>query len=111
MNYAWIKPGVKAVIMDTAPDHRTILIGEIVTISSTINFALGEPSVEVEEIEHLKNLIGVPESLGVELECRALAPLDDDNHQDDIPNWENLIKGKDVELPDFTHPVKNTEQV
>ena len=110
-DYSWIKPGVKAVIInDDEPKCREVLMGRVVTISDyrfcdTVYGSDGEVSVSgnwvyLEEGREIAAEFGRPYSQFVTTP-RNLKPYKDDDSRD-ITTWDEItrIVGVDITAPE-----------
>lgn len=101
-DYTWIKPGVRGRIIQPKGfnDNTKGDVGKIVTISSSPYNAFSSlhPPQKICDIE----LNGECKRC----HCEALEPVEDDDRKDDVPDWIEIIKGNGSELPDYTPPLK-----
>jgi hypothetical protein len=102
-NHSWLRPGVRAVFINKVGCQYPEFSGRIITVTTYPLDIGGYCFVEFEEEAEFRKEVGGRSKLIINV--LNLKPIDDDNDEKDIPNWQDIAKGKDQTLPDYTPPV------
>jgi hypothetical protein len=102
-DYSWIKPGVKAVIINNVGMQYPQTVGEIVIIAGSprAHLQTGESVVDIEDWEGMKSKYGLKGFKRLVVNSANLKPYKDDDDSRDITTWDEITRiiGVDITAP------------